>query len=105
MTQFDGTDDILLVGSDEGEVFEGHAAIAGWLGKLMASNRFSWRMDRVDIDVHGDTAWVFVEGAMTVRGASGQVRGSTPYRFAGVRVKRGDGWPWRLFDGSVPAGH
>lgn len=60
-------------------------------------------MDRVEISVNGDTAWVFVEGSMTVKAVSGQVRGTTPYRFTGVLVERGGGWLWRLFDGSVPA--
>jgi ketosteroid isomerase-like protein len=104
MSRFDDAADILLVGSDKGEVFKGRAQIEGWLGKLMAKNRFSWQMDRVDIGASGDTAWVFVDGAMIVRNAAGKVLVTTPYRFTGVLVKRGDGWAWRLFDGSVPAG-
>lgn len=105
MAQFDGDAEILLVGSDRGEVFRGRAAAAGWLGKLLARNRFGWEMDRVELSVLGDAAWVFVEGRMTVRGADGTVRGSTPYRFSGVLVRRGDDWAWRLFHGSVPGGH
>ncbi len=102
MSQFDDSADILLVGSDKGEVFKGRAQIEGWLGKLMAKNRFSWRMDRVDISASGDTAWVFVDGAMIVKDAAGKVLVTTPYRFTGVLVRRGDGWAWRLFNGSVP---
>jgi ketosteroid isomerase-like protein len=104
MSQFDDAADILLVGSDKGEVFKGRAQIEGWLGKLMKKNRFSWRMDRVDISFSGDAAWVFVDGAMIVRNDAGKVLVTTPYRFSGVLVKRGDGWAWRLFNGSVPAG-
>jgi ketosteroid isomerase-like protein len=104
MSQFDDTADIQLVGSDRGEVFRGRVEIETWLGKLMARNRFGWQMDRVDIDSSGDTAWAFVEGTMTVRDREGKVRATTPYRFTGVLVKRGDGWGWRLFHGSVPAG-
>jgi ketosteroid isomerase-like protein len=104
MGQFDDSADIVLVGSDRGEIFKGRAQIEGWLGKLMAKNRFSWQMDRVDIGASGDTAWVFVDGAMIVKNVDGKVLVTTPYRFTGVLVKRGDGWAWRLFNGSVPAG-
>ncbi len=103
MAQFDEGADLLVVGSDKGEVFQGRAAIEGWLGKLLAGNRFGWQMDRVDIDVNGDTAWAFVDGSMTVRAPGGKVRFTTPYRFTAVLVKRGDRWAWRLFHGSVPA--
>jgi ketosteroid isomerase-like protein len=104
MSQFDDAADILLVGSDKGEVFKGRAQIEGWLGKLMKKNRFSWQMDRVDISASADTAWVFVDGAMIVKNDAGKVLVTTPYRFSGVLVRRGEGWAWRLFNGSVPAG-
>jgi len=103
MTQFDDQADILLVGSDKGEVYKGRAAMEGWLGQLYQGSGFSWQMDRVDISSHGETAWVFVEGKMNVRNkATGALRFSAPYRFSGVLVKRGDGWAWRLFHGSAP---
>lgn len=104
MSQFEDAGEILLVGSDAGEVFRGRAQIEGWLAKLMAKNRFSWQMDRVDIDSNGGTAWAFVEGAMVVKDAGGKVRFTTPYRFTGVLVKRGEAWVWRLFHGSIPRG-
>lgn len=103
---FDDRADILVVGSDKGEVYQGRAAMAGWLGKLYQGTGFGWQMDRVDLGHHGDTAWVFVEGRMVLRDlASGKVRGTTPYRFTGVLVKQGGAWTWRLFHGSVPGGH
>jgi len=105
MSQFDDGADILLVGSDKGEVFKGRAAMEGWLGRLLASNRFSWQMDRVDIGHQHETAWAFVEGKMIVKDVAGKVQGTTPYRFTAVLVKKEDGWAWRLFHGSVPAGH
>jgi ketosteroid isomerase-like protein len=104
MSQFDDSPDILLVGSDKGEVFKGRAQIEGWLSKLMAKNRFSWQMDRVDISASDDAAWVFVDGAMVVKNAAGKVLVTRAYRFTGVLVKRGDGWAWRLFHGSIPGG-
>jgi ketosteroid isomerase-like protein len=103
MSQFDDRADILLVGSDKGEVFKGRAAMEGWLRLLLKGNRFSWQMDRVDISHHGETAWAFVEGKMVVKDTVGKLRFSAPYRFSAVMVKRGDGWVWRLFHGSAPA--
>lgn len=97
---FEDRADILMVGSDKGEVFKGPAAMEGWLGALMRGNRFSWEMDRVDISHHGDTAWAFVEGRMVVKDPAGKLRFKAPYRFSAVLVRRGQGWAWRLFHGS-----
>ena len=99
---FEDRADILLVGSDKGEVFKGPAALEGWLGGLMRGNRFSWEMDRVDLSHHGDTAWAFVEGRMVVKDPAGKLRFKAPYRFTAVLVRRGQGWAWRLFHGSAP---
>jgi ketosteroid isomerase-like protein len=100
---FDDQADILLVGSDKGEVFKGRAAMEGWLGSLFKSSGFSWQMDRVDISHHGETAWAFVEGRMNVSSlTTGKLRFSAPYRFSAVLVKRGNRWVWRLFHGSAP---
>ena len=102
LTLFEDRADILLVGSDKGEVFKGPAAMEGWLTALLRNNRFSWEMDRVDISHHGDTAWAFVEGRMVVKDPTGKLRFKAPYRFSAVLVRRGDGWAWRLFHGSAP---
>jgi ketosteroid isomerase-like protein len=102
MAQFDDAPDLLLVGSDKGEVFRGRAAIEGWLSRLFKGARFSWTIDRADVGGSGDVAWVFVEGAMNVSDKAGKPRGSTPYRFSGVLVRRDGGWAWRQWHGSIP---
>ena len=103
MAQFDDKADIMIVGSDVGEVFKGRAAMEGWLESLYKSSGFSWQMDRVEISHNGDTAWAFVEGKMNVNSkATGKLRFSKPYRFSAVLVKQGDRWVWRLFHGSAP---
>jgi len=100
---FDEKADIMVVGSDKGEVFKGRAAIESWLSRLYKSNGFSWNMDRVEISHGGDTAWAFVEGKMNVADkTTGSLLFSKPYRFSAVLVKRGDRWVWRLFHGSAP---
>lgn len=103
MAKFDDRADILLVGSDKGEVFKGRAAMEGWLGRLFKSNGFGWQMDRVDISHNGDTAWAFVEGKMNVSDKNtGKLRFSAPYRFSIVFVKKDKHWALRLFHGSAP---
>ena len=99
---FEDRADILLVGSDKGEVFKGPAAMERWLTALLRNNRFSWEMDRVDISHHGDTAWAFVEGRMVVKDPAGKLRFKAPYRFSAVLERRGDGWAWRVFHGYAP---
>ena len=102
LDHFEAQPDILLVGSDKGEVFKGRTAMEGWLKALYRGNRFHWEMDRVDISHHGDTAWAFVEGRMVVQDTAGKLRFKAPYRYSAVLVRRGDGWAWRLFHGSAP---
>jgi hypothetical protein len=58
-------------------------------------------MNQINIDNNGKTAWVFVNGKMIVNFHKGGQR-ITPYRFAGIMVKKNGNWKWRLFDGSVP---
>lgn len=103
MTFFDDSGNVILAGSDHGEIYRGKKDIRAWLATLLAHRRFSWDLSHPDIDQNGDTAWVFVDGTMTVTDDGGTAS-STPYRFSGVLVKRGNDWKWRLFDGSIPAG-
>lgn len=101
MALFDDTSEDLLVGSAPDEVFRGKHAVRTWLASLFAHNRFSWDLSRAHIDSNGTTAWVFVDGSMTVTSDKGETR-TMPYRFSGVLVKRGRVWKWRLFHGSAP---
>jgi ketosteroid isomerase-like protein len=103
MSLFDDAPDIMLVGSDSGEVFKGKQQIEDWLKMLFGFASFSWDMNRIDIDHYQNTAWVFMEGYMVVTFDSGKTRRTT-YRFTGVLVKQKNEWKWRLFNGSVPGG-
>ena len=103
MSLFDDSENILLIGSDSGEVFKGKEQIRGWLSQLYSVAGFSWEMDRIDIDYNENTAWVFVEGRMVVEFKNGKMKKS-PYRFTGIMVKKGNEWKWRLFNGSNPRG-
>jgi ketosteroid isomerase-like protein len=104
MELIDNSGDIIVVGSDSGEVFKGRDQIENWITKLFAYASFSWDMKRVDMDQNGNTAWVFMDGFMIVTNDKGKTS-KFPYRFTGILVKVKNTWKWRLFDGSVPGGH
>jgi ketosteroid isomerase-like protein len=104
MELFDKSPDIMVVGSDSGEVFKGKEQIENWMKMLFAHRSFSWDMTRVDIDSNENTAWVFMDGFMIVTSDKGKTA-KFPYRFTGILVKVKKDWKWRLFDGAVPGGH
>jgi ketosteroid isomerase-like protein len=104
MDLLDNTEEIMVVGSDSGEVFKGKEQIKSWMKILFAHRSFSWEMNRVDIDHNGNTAWVFMDGYMIVTNDKGKTA-KFPYRFTGILVKVKNIWKWRLFDGAVPGGH
>src|SRR6478752_9459398 len=103
MKMFDKAEDIMLVGSDSGEIFKGPSAVKQFMIFLFAQYSFSWDMKRVDIAYNENTAWAFTEGNMTVTDNNGGII-VTPYRFTAIFVKRNDGWKWRLYNGSIPKG-
>ncbi len=100
---FDDSENIMLIGSDNGEINKGKDEIKKWLSQIFGFGGFSWEMNRVDIDSNGKTAWVFMDGKMIVDFHKGGQK-VTPYRFAGILVKKKGAWKWRLFDGSIPRG-
>jgi ketosteroid isomerase-like protein len=103
MILFDDSEDMMLIGSDKGEVNKGKAQVRELLTRIFDFASFSWQMDSINIDYNGNTAWVFVEGKMIVDFKKGGTN-ITPYRFTGILVKNKGKWKWRLFDGSIPRG-
>jgi len=103
MALFDDSEDIMLIGSDRGEINKGRDQAKKWLSQIFGFGGFSWEMNRIDIDSNGKTAWVFMDGKMIVDFHKGGQK-VTPYRFTGILVKKKDGWKWRLFNGSIPRG-
>lgn len=101
MSMFDDSDNIMVIGSANGEINKGKDEIRKWISQLYGFAGFSWEMNRVDIDSNGKTAWVFVDGSMILNFKKGDTR-KAPYRFTGIMVKKNNQWKWRLFDGSVP---
>ena len=102
MNMFDKAEDIMLVGSDSGEIFKGRHDVKQFVSLLFSQYSFSWDMQRIDISFNDNTAWAFTDGNMIVTDNSGAF--VTPYRFTAIFVKRTDGWKWRLYNGSIPKG-
>lgn len=103
MNMFDKAEDIMVVGSDSGEIFKGQASVKRFIGWLFAQYSFNWEWDRVDIAYNENTAWAFTDGRMNVTDTKGNTI-TTPYRFTAIFVKRRDGWKWKLYNGSIPKG-
>jgi ketosteroid isomerase-like protein len=102
MAVFEDSDAILLVGSDDGEVFKGRAAVRGFLGDLMQLPfSFSFETPDPTISIIGDTAWMFVDAVMIHAPAEGEPRHMS-YRISLCLVRSADSWLWQLFHGSVP---
>ncbi len=100
---FDDSENIMLIGSDKGEINKGKTQAKEWLTQIFGFANFSWEMDSINIDSNGKSAWVFVEGTMIVEFKQGGTK-RTPYRFTGILVKKKDEWKWKLFNGSIPRG-
>lgn len=96
--------DVLLVGSDDGEVARGRDGIAALVQGLFALPvRLRWDWKTRDVSVAGNIAWVFADCDVVIAGADGETR--KPYRITGVLQRAADGcWRWRQFHGSQPAG-
>ncbi|HNC23708.1 MAG TPA: nuclear transport factor 2 family protein [Opitutaceae bacterium] len=104
MALFDDSDEIMIIGSDVGEVCKGRKGVEGFI-KWIYSQKFTFAFDLKEVAVHqeGDFAWVYEDGNMLHVRTDGKVT-KIPYRFALTMVKRGDQWRWQLFHGSIPRG-
>ena len=95
-------EDILLVGSEVGEVARGPDGIRRSLVELFdRPEAYSFEWDTRDISVVGDMAWVFADGLVVVHGDDGSTE-KLPYRISGVLQQVGDRWLWWMFVGSEP---
>ncbi len=102
LAEFTGHDDVVLIGSEAGEIIEGTEAFVDFFRRLLALPvRLAWEWKTVRISREGEIAWVFANGEVVIRNGEGEKR--APYRMTGV-LKQHDGqWRWRLFHGSEPA--
>jgi hypothetical protein len=114
LAEFAPGDEVLLIGSEAGEVASGRGALRAFFARIFAREAtFSWEWDRVDASRPGgvssprdasrarDVAWFFAEGWVILSTAAEQRR--APYRISGVLERHGDRWLWRQYHGSEPA--
>src|ERR1035437_2263488 len=106
MELFGDSDEILFVGSDKGEVYQGRKATADFMQMLFnLPFIFSFDLKNLTLRQDGNTAWIFTDGNMIHTGDKGNAAGNVstkPYRFSVTLVKHDGRWSWRLFHGSVP---
>jgi ketosteroid isomerase-like protein len=103
MALFEDDDDIMLLGSDAGEVFRGRAEVGGFLKRLYGLPfTFAFDMPNATVRRKGHHAWLFADGAMVHKRADGSET-RRPYRIVLVMKRHDDAWRWQLFSGSVPA--
>ena len=99
--QFDPAAEVLLVGSEVGEVVRGHQALGRFFAEIFALPlRIKWVWDDIEAGAQGETVWFFAEGAAVVLRDGIETR--RPYRLSGVLVRTADGLRWRQFHGAEP---
>ena len=101
LAEFAPDDNVLLVGSEPGEIVAGQHEIEAFFTRIFARDAaFSWEWDYMRISHSGDLAWFFADGWVILSTEENERRG--PYRISGV-LQRYDGrWLWRQYHGSEP---
>jgi SnoaL-like domain len=101
LSEFVPGDEVLLVGSEAGEVASGRQELEAFFVRVFARDMtFSWEWDRVDVSHSDDLAWFFAEGRVILSTAREQRK--SPYRISGVLERHGERWLWRQYHGSEP---
>jgi ketosteroid isomerase-like protein len=101
LKEFASGDDVLLIGSDAGEVAAGNQEIKAFFTRIFArEDTFSWEWDRIDVSHSGDVAWFFADGRVVLYTEKGKSK--SPYRITGVLERQGERWLWRQYHGSEP---
>lgn len=104
MSVYDDSDDIMVIGSDSGEVYIGRERVQKFMKMIVnAPFIFSFEMEPSTITIDNDRAWVFIDGKMIHSTPKGKV-GKVPYRILAIMVKSHDEWKWKVFSGSIPRG-
>lgn len=87
MLLFDNSENIMLIGSNKGEIWKGKDQNKGHLDSIFLQESVSWEMTRIDIDGNNNTAWVSVDGSIIISYKKGETI-KAPYRFTGIMVKK-----------------
>ncbi|MDQ6817833.1 MAG: nuclear transport factor 2 family protein [Actinomycetota bacterium] len=98
------TEDVVFIGSGEGEEAVGRDRIAEVFAELAPDEdgvKFSLSWHSVDVEVLGDVAILVAWGTGTLD--SPRRNAEMRYRLTGVLTRRGERWLWRVYHGSEPA--
>ena len=98
------TDDVVFIGSGDGEEAVGRDAVAAMVAALapeMDGAAFSLAWDSVDVDIRGDMALLAALG--TARLETPRRVATMRYRLTGVLLRADGRWLWRVHHGSEPA--
>ena len=102
LEQFADCEDIMLVGSEAGEVVRGRVELGDFLCRIFERpETFTWDWSRVETSCVGKLAWIYGQGELVVHRGAGQKR--APYRLTGVFENVKGAWRWRHLHGSEPA--
>jgi uncharacterized protein (TIGR02246 family) len=97
------TENVVLIGSGEGEEMVGRDAIEPMFTTLLervGPIDFSLEWDSVDVEVLGEIALVLAWGRGLLK--TDQREEALRYRFTGVLVRDGEWWLWKFHHGSEP---
>lgn len=97
------TQDVVFIGSGEGEQAVGQDAVVRMAAELAArSAEIDFRVtgSSLDVSVHGDVALVTSFGTAELRSPRGSRTG--PYRLTGALLRVDGAWKWQAYHGSEP---
>ena len=101
LEEFATADEVLLIGSDLGEIATGSQELASFFRRIFARDAtFSWEWARINVSYTDNLAWFFAEGRVVLSAAKEQRK--SPYRITGVLERQGERWLWRQYHGSEP---
>ncbi|OLP55956.1 hypothetical protein BJF92_02265 [Rhizobium rhizosphaerae] len=96
------SDGFRLVGSEVGEMATSREQLVALFRKLFTRTvRYAFDFPIVEVDVDGNVAWLFAEGALLAD--DGEKSERLPYRLTAVFTFADERWRWRLFSGAEPA--
>lgn len=101
LEEFAQEDDILLAGSETGEVVIGGQEVEAFFRRIFArAEYYSWEWDHIETSHTGDVAWFLADGRVILSTGDDQRR--LPYKISGVLERHGQLWRWRQYHGSEP---
>ena len=94
---FTGDADVMLIGSEPGEIAIGPEALRTFFADLYARPyRVLFSMPERRVSAAGNVAWITGEGTY-VLSTGGE---PAPYRLTGILERRRERWLWQVFSGS-----